>query len=134
MHYLRRTARGISLLLVMLFGVLSLNTPVYAGMIGTQAAVDEQQAAMDREALLGLLQRDDLRSELQAYGVNPEQARERVAAMSDTEVHALAGKVGDLPSGGDSIIGLAVLIFLVLLFTDILGYTDIFPFVKKTAD
>ena len=44
----------------------------------------------------------------------------------------MAGQVQDLPAGGD-ILGVAVLIFLVLLFTDIMGYTKVFPFVKKTV-
>ncbi|MEJ2096307.1 MAG: PA2779 family protein, partial [Deltaproteobacteria bacterium] len=47
-----------------------------------------------------------------------------------------AEKVEQLPAAGSSVawvLGLAVLVFLVLLITDILGYTDIFPFVKKKA-
>jgi hypothetical protein len=66
-------------------------------------------------------------------GVDPQAARERVAALSDAELQAVAGNVQTLPAGGDGILGVAVLIFLVLLFTDIMGYTHIFPFVKKTV-
>jgi len=39
-----------------------------------------------------------------------------------------------LPAGGDAIgtiLGAALVIFIVLVITDILGFTDIFPFVKK---
>jgi hypothetical protein len=38
-----------------------------------------------------------------------------------------------LPAGGDGLgilVGAALIVFLVLLFTDIAGYTDVFPFVK----
>ena len=38
-------------------------------------------------------------------------------------------KLNELPAGGDLVSTIA-LIFLVLLFTDIMGWTDIFPFVK----
>jgi hypothetical protein len=39
-----------------------------------------------------------------------------------------------LPAGGDgigTIVGAAVLVFLILLITDILGFTHVFPFVKS---
>jgi hypothetical protein len=36
----------------------------------------------------------------------------------------------EMPAGG-SIVGAAVLIFLVLLVTDIVGWTDVYPFVNK---
>ena len=36
----------------------------------------------------------------------------------------------ELPAGGD-LLGAAVLIFLVLLFTDIMGYTKVFPFTRS---
>ena len=49
------------------------------------------------------------------------------------EVRSMNQKIDELPAGGSSLPGAAVLVFLVLLFTDIMGFTDVFPFVKKTA-
>ena len=46
----------------------------------------------------------------------------------------MADQIERLPAGGSAIgviIGAALIVFLVLLATDILGYTDVFPFVKK---
>ncbi len=46
----------------------------------------------------------------------------------------IVARIDQLPAGGDGlgvIVGAAVLIFPVLLITDVLGVTDIFPFVKK---
>lgn len=98
------------------------------------AAVAQGQAVdAARERLAALLARDDVAAQLQRHGVDATQARERVAALSDAEVLQLSGQIEQLPAGGD-VLGIAVFVFLVLLFTDILGYTDIFPFVKKTAD
>ena len=123
---------GIGGAVLMTLTMLSLQTPAYAGMVGTAAVIDQQQAMLDRGQLLKALDRDDVRKQLVALGVDPQAARERVASLSDEELHSVAGKVQDLPAGGD-ILGVAVLIFLVLLFTDIMGYTDVFPFVKKTV-
>ena len=124
--------RGISGLIVMAMTLMGLQTPAYAGMVGTGAVIDQQQAAADRGRLLDALNREDVREQLIAMGVDPREARERVAALSDEELRAAAGHVRDLPAGGD-VLGVALVVFLVLLFTDIMGYTDVFPFVKKTA-
>ena len=128
MNTFRRLNRTLSSLLVFLIMFLSINTSSYAGIVGTDVAINQQQSNFDRAELLAMFDRNDLRDELIAYGVAPNAARERIAAMSDTEVQALAGKVGTMPNGGD-VVGVAVFLFLVLLFTDIMGWTDVFPFV-----
>ena len=128
MNTFRRLNRTLSSLLVFLIMFLSINTSSYAGIVGTDVAINQQQSNFDRAELLAMFDRNDLRDELIAYGVDPNAARERIAAMSDTEVQALAGKVGTMPNGGD-VVGVAVFLFLVLLFTDIMGWTDVFPFV-----
>ncbi len=133
MNKLRYVMRGIGGVVVMTLTLLSLQTPAYAGMVGTGAVIDQQQAVVDRGQLLAALDREDVRQQLVAMGVDPKAAQERVAALSDEEIQNLNGRVQSLPAGGD-ILGVAVLIFLVLLLTDILGYTDIFPFVKKTVN
>jgi hypothetical protein len=73
-----------------------------------------------------------VRQQMVALGVDPAEAMGRVASLSDAEVQQIAGHLDRLPAGGDAVvavIGAAVLIFLVLLVTDLLGLTHIFPFV-----
>lgn len=132
MNMRRFVKHGIGGVLLMTLTMLSLQTSAHAGMVGTAAVIDQQQAALDRGHLLAVLDRDDVRKQLVAMGVDPRAARERAAALSDEELHSLDGRIQGLPAGGD-ILGIAVLLFLVLLLTDILGYTHIFPFVKKTV-
>jgi hypothetical protein len=76
------------------------------------------------------LDRAEVRERMQALGVNPQAARDRVDALSDEEVAALAGRLDQLPVGGTDVLGVALIVFLVLLLTDILGYTKIFPFTR----
>jgi hypothetical protein len=54
-----------------------------------------------------------------------------VAALSDDEAAALAQQVDALPAGGDGLVGALVLIFVVLLVTDILGLTKVYPFTRS---
>ncbi len=124
--------RVICSIVLMTVTMLGLQAPAYAGMIGTGAVIDQQQAATERGQLLTALDRADVREQLISMGVDPQDARQRVASLSDEELHAVAGRVQDLPAGGD-VLGVALVVFLVLLFTDIMGYTDVFPFVKKTV-
>ena len=101
--------------------------PSYAGMLGTDAAL----AASQRDRVMTLLERADVRERLAAYGVAPADVQARVAALSDEEAAQLAGDIDRLPVGGVDILGAIVLVFIVLLITDILGYTKIFPFTRS---
>ena len=77
-----------------------------------------------------LLDRADIQSRLAAYGVKPQDVKARVAALTDDEAAQLAARIDSLAAGGESIIGALVLIFVILLITDILGLTKIFPFTR----
>ncbi len=80
-----------------------------AGMIGAdQAAPGSAQA--DRSMVLETLARADTSSQLEAMGVDPRQARDRVAAMSDQEVTQLAADIRQAPAGADGGTVLAVIV------------------------
>ena len=109
---------------------LGLPLPAQAGMLATPAV----SASAAKERIIGVLERSDVRSQLQALGVDPADAKARVAALSDDEAARLAASMDRLPAGGDgfgALVGAAVLVFLVLLLTDILGFTHVFPFTKQ---
>jgi hypothetical protein len=72
-----------------------------------------------------------VRQQLQSHGVNAADAKARVAALNDAELAQLSSRIDSLPAGGDvGILGFVLVVFLVLLLTDILGFTHIFPFTK----
>ncbi|HEX5056699.1 MAG TPA: PA2779 family protein [Gammaproteobacteria bacterium] len=99
----------------------------HAGIVGTEALLNAEQS---RATVNAFLAREDVRGQLAMLGVDPAQASLRTDALTDSEVQALADRIDNLPAGGD-LIGAAVFVFLVLLVTDLLGLTDVFPFVKK---
>jgi len=112
--------------------VMSIQLPfAHAAMVPTEAVVASHQTDMDREKVVAFLDRTEVQQELQQQGVSADEAKMRVAQLSDEEMRMLAGKIDDLPAGGliGEVIGAAVFIFLVLLITDVLGLTDVFPFV-----
>jgi len=113
----RRLVAG---LLILTF---ALPFPAQAGLVATDAALDHQRIA-------SLLERADVQEQLRARGVDPAEARARVAALTDAEAAQIVSNIDQLPAGGVGIIGAILIVFLVLLLTDILGYTKVFPFTK----
>ena len=92
---------------------------------------DAITAAADRERVTSLLARDDVRGKLEAAGVKSTDVQARVDALSNDEVTQLAAQIDSLPAGGDGILGALVLIFVVLVITDLIGLTHIFPFSRR---
>ena len=130
MDKLRRLTKPVSHLVAFGLLALSLHLPAaHAGMIGTEAVINAAQVQQDRERLRTVFNRDDVQAQLMARGADPAQVQARVDSLTDQEVLSLSGKIDQLPAGGDAL-GLLVFLFIVLLITDILGFTNIFPFVK----
>jgi len=108
--------------------------PLLAAMVPTEATIDHLKAQDARGHLKTLISRNDIKTALISQGIDPDEAKARVDSLSDSEVIEVADKIEQLPTGGGvfgALIGAALIVFLVLLLTDILGYTDVFPFVKS---
>ena len=120
--------RFVSVLLIVSITGMGLPLSAQAGMLSTQSVAAEPAKAR----IASLLERSDVQAQLQSFGVNPVDAKARVAALSDDEAAQLAARFDSLPAAGDggALVGAIVLIFLVLLLTDILGFTHVFPFTK----
>jgi hypothetical protein len=99
--------------------------PAQAALVATESAV-----GAERERIAEILDRTDVQAQLRAYGVNAADVKARVAALTDAEAADLAARIDELPAGGVSVLGVILIVFLVLLLTDILGYTKVFPFTK----
>lgn len=84
-----------------------------AGMIGADQAAAAQSAQSDRTVVMSVLNRAETTAQLQSMGVDPQAARERVAAMTDQEVHALAQDIQTAPAGAMSGWGWAAVVIVV---------------------
>ena len=100
--------------------------PAAPALIGTEQAAAAQPG---RAQLEQALTRSDVVAGLQARGVSIDAARDRVAALTDAEAAQVAAQIDQAPAGGDAL-GVIVTIFVVLLITDILGFTKVFPFTR----
>ena len=104
-----------------------------AGMVTTDQVLDAAQLEETREMVIEFLAREDVREQMEMLGVDPDEASARAANMTDAEVMQIAGQLEQLPAGQDAlgtIVGVILVIFLVLLLTDLLGLTNVYPFVR----
>jgi len=112
---------------IICLALLNLGSPVVAeaGLIGTLQAVEAGTRSGDLATVNAALAREQVRAQLLALGVDPSQVEARVAALTDGELHALAGKVSEAPAGGDALAVIGV-VFLVLLILEAVGVIDVF--------
>jgi len=93
-----------------------------AAMVTTDQVLAPQAAPGERARVQAFVQRADAAGQLALHGVDGTDARARVAALSDDEVHALAGRIDALPAGGNigSFTDQQVVIVLLLLILVVL--------------
>lgn len=109
-------------------------TGARAALVGTEQAISGAPAPVagtsqaQRERVASFLQRQDVRRQIEAMGVDPREADARIGSLSDAEVAKLAGRIDQIPSGqGVAVVFLVLgIIFAVLIALDLLGVTHIF--------
>ncbi|MGQ0750433.1 MAG: PA2779 family protein [Betaproteobacteria bacterium] len=119
--------RGMARFLILCMLAFGAPLPAFADIVTT----DQIYASAERERVRGFLDRADVQARMQSMGVDPTLARARVDALTDAEAQQLAGHIDQLPAGADSFWGVLLAIFVILLITDILGLTKIFPFTRS---
>lgn len=131
---LQKMIKPVSFFLVFSFLLLDFSVQsAKAQMIDTNTVIAVQKEEASRERVTAFLGRDDVQQVMVQHGVDAVEAQKRVASLSDAELAKISQAMDQLPAGGNAvgaIIGAAVLIFVILLITDILGFTNVFSFVR----
>lgn len=131
---LKNVLKPVSLFLVFSFLLLDLSVQTAnAKMVDTNAVIAVQQETVNRERVAAFLGREDVQKVMIQQGVDPAEAQQRVASLSPSELTKMANSMDQLPAGsggGGAIVGAVVFVFVVLLVTDLLGLTHVFPFVN----
>ena len=131
----RCTQKYVASVVVVAFSFLCLlAAPAKAAMVGTTDVLQAQSSDLARQKVMTFLERREVSQQLQAWGVDPAEAKTRVNAMTDAEIALISEKIDQMPAGGDAIgfiLLVGLLAFITLLITDIMGVTDVFTFIKK---
>ena len=134
MSFLQSMRKPIAGLVILAITAFSISwAPAHAALVSTDEVLKQNKQNLDRERLTILLDRSEVRKQLEAWGVKSEEAKAWIDSLTDQEIAEIVARIDQMPAGGSALgtlVGAALLVFFVLLITDILGYTDIFPFVK----
>ena len=135
MHSLRKMRKSVAILVIVALSTFSIiSVPAHAGMVNTAEIIKQNQHNLACERINMFLDRSEVHKHLVAWGINPHEAKARIDCLSDQEIEEILSRIDQLPAGGGAlgtIVGAALIIFIVLLLTDILGLTDVFTFVKS---
>lgn len=137
MRGIRHIAKYVSCFVTLTMLLMSMPVQtVGAAMIGTETVMTLTKAQDVRKNLKEFLSREDVKAVMISQGISPIEAKARVDSLSDAEIMQIADKMDQLPSGGSDfgvVVGAVLIIFIVLLITDILGYTHVFSFVRHPS-
>ncbi|MGD2055359.1 MAG: PA2779 family protein [Gammaproteobacteria bacterium] len=97
-----------------------------AGIIATPDAITAQENNHGVAQLRELLAREDVRVQLVQLGIDPVDAEQRVNALTPSEIARLQPHLDRLPAGGDGLLVVVGVVFVVLIILELVGVTNIF--------
>ena len=121
-----RIQRFVSRLLCILLLAVNLQGVASAGIVNTEELYAQEQMAGQQNDIKALIERQDVRDALVAKGVSPDEVMGRVNSLNHAELAMLHDKLEQLPAG-EGALEVVLLIFLILVITDLTGLTDVFP-------
>jgi hypothetical protein len=107
------------------------SSTMFAGVISTKDVLHESHSSANID---GFLAKQEVQAKLAELGVSSENIQNRIASLTDEEIAQINEKIDSMPAGGNAggaILGVLVFIFIVLLITDILGFTKVFNFTRS---
>ena len=129
MSFITKTGTTIrSIIMVLISSSALVWLPANAAMVGTNDVLSTQKVESIALPQIGQI-RTTLSTQLQDAGVSAIDAQQRVDLLTDQQVVEIQQRFDETPAGAGAG-GVLVTVLLVLLITDLVGYTDVFPFVR----
>lgn len=126
----RKVKQQLALVLsVMLAWSGFLVTGAQAGVISSTDMIAEQHQFESKQALKSYFDRDEVKQQMVDLGVSPADVDARIDAMTPAELAELNSTLQEAPAGA-GLVGVLLTIFIVFVITDVIGATDIFPFIR----
>jgi hypothetical protein len=122
---IRRLTKTCIFLLIGIFVITSAVVPALdAKMIDTNVYLSQEVDAA-RGELASLMAREDVREKMAALGVNPDDAANRIAALTDQEVSQFQSRIDELPAGS-GVLAVLGIVLVVLIVLELVGVTNVF--------
>ena len=118
--------RVLAATLIFPMALLGVPTPVLAGTVGTATVIQLEERQQQMGRVRAMLAREDVRQAMIQLGVASEDAQQRVEALSPDELTTVEQHLNTLPAGGNAVLVIIGVVFIVLLILEITGVTDVF--------
>ena len=99
-----------------------------AGVFSSDQVIASQQHQYNKQQVLSFVDSAEVQSKLIELGVSPAEAKQRIANMTNQELDALNNEINEMPAGG--IVGTIVTVLVVVAILDLMGITDVYPFIR----
>jgi Na+-transporting NADH:ubiquinone oxidoreductase subunit NqrC len=130
MPELRGYLKQISLVMIAVLAMATTFSSVAnAAMVSTGDMIQQEQAQLDRQQLLNMLEKQEVQDKLSELGVSKDTVADRINNLTPAELADFEQQLAEAPAG-EGVVGVIVLFFLVFIVTDMLCATDLFPFVR----
>ncbi|MDH5353748.1 MAG: PA2779 family protein [Gammaproteobacteria bacterium] len=123
-----RSFKKLTVMSAIVLASLFIGLPAQAGMLGTAEMLNMNSQSSDISS-----QRAWIQQQLEVNGVDMEDAALRVASLSDQQVEQVHQRFEEMPAGAGAL-GAVVFIAVVLMVTDLVGYTDVYPFIRPASN
>ncbi len=99
-----------------------------AAVFSSEQVIANQQFNFNKQQVLSYVDSAEVQNKLIELGVSPADAKQRIANMTAEELSALNSQMNEMPAGG--IVGVVVTVLVVVVVTDLMGLTDVYPFIN----
>ena len=113
---------------VMLTVMLGMSSAV-ASVISSENIIQQQQGIYTTQQIMALVDTAEVQQKLITLGVDPEDAKTRIASMTNEELTAFHTQLNDMPAAS-GVVGTIVTVLVVLAVLDLMGVTDVYSFIR----
>jgi len=99
-----------------------------AAVFSSEQVIANQQFNFNKQQVLSYVDSAEVQNKLIELGVSPADAKQRIVNMTAEELSALNSQMNEMPAGG--ILGVVVTVLVVVVITDLMGLTDVYPFIN----
>jgi flagellar motor component MotA len=100
----------------------------HAAVYSSDQILNQQTHQFNKQQILSALDASEVQQKLQALGVSQLDAKSRIDAMTPSELNALNDQLNSAPAGG--VVGTVVTVLVVVAVLDLMGITDVYPFIR----
>lgn len=121
MRTLRKYSKSFALIMTVTMFLVSV--PLHsalAALVTTESVLDGNRDQNSKDRLIQLLEREEVRSALIAQGIDPQEAKARIASLTDSEINEISNQIENLPAGQGAI-GLAIGVLLIILLVVVIA-------------